>query len=134
MGSALDTLLNAPNVGEVIAASATSTGSQALLSYAAPSLLRRKSGNFLLEATFSVSTPGSGTQGIVAQLISSLVGAVGPTVSFFAASAAGSVNWIDAAGIDVGQPITYSVKLTPLSSSNNIALGSNAASLVVTEL
>lgn len=134
MGSALDTLLNAPNFSEVIAASAASTGSQAAVTFAAPSVIRRKSGNFILNATFGVSTPGAGTQGVLAQLVSSLAGAVGPAVQFFAASAAGGVDWIDTSGIDVGQPITYSLKLTPLSTSNNISLGSNAASLVVTEI
>jgi hypothetical protein len=44
------------------------------------------------------------------------------------------VAWIDASLIDVGATITYSLKLTPISTSNNITLGSNAAALVVTEL
>jgi hypothetical protein len=127
-------LLNAPNVSEVVAASATSSGSTAVLSFAAPSLLRRKSGQFLLVATFGVTTPGAGTQGVIAQLVSSTKGAVGPAVPYSTASAAGGVSWIDASSIDVGATITYSLKLTPISTSNNITLGSNAAALVVTEL
>jgi hypothetical protein len=134
MGSALDTLLNAPNVSEVIAASATSSGSTAAVAFAAPGLLRRKSGQFLLEASFSVTTPGAGTQGVIAQLISSVTGNVGPAVPYSTASAAGGVAWIDASLIDVGATITYSLKLTPISTSNNITLGTGAAALVVTEL
>jgi hypothetical protein len=134
MGSALDSLLNAPNISEVIAASATSSGSAAVVSFAAPGLLRRKSGAFLVEANFSVTTPGAGAQGVIAQLISSATGNVGPAVPYSMASAAGGVSWVDASSIDVGQTITYSLKLTPISTSNNIALGTNSASLVVTEL
>jgi len=132
MGSALDSLLNAPNVSEVLASSGSS-GAGGSISIVAPSLVRKKSGSFLLEATFSVSTPGGGTQGVTAQLVSSLIGSVGPSISVYGTSSAGGVTWVDVSTIDVGQPIVYSVKLTPVSGSNSIAVVAGAAALVVTE-
>lgn len=132
MGSALDSLLNAPNVSEVLSSSASSSvGGN--VSIVAPSIVRKKSGSFLLEASFSVTTPGGGAQGVTAQLVSSLLGSVGPTISVFATSSSGGVTWIDLSGIDVGQPIIYSLKLTPVSGSNSIAIVAGSSALVVSE-
>lgn len=131
--SLLDPLLGVANTSEVLAAS-TSSGAGGTVTIAAPGLLRKYSGKFQLIASVSATTAGAGTQGIKIQLISSLVGAVGPAITAYGASADGSCSWIDYSGIDVGQAIQYSVQVTPVSGSNTISVAPGAAALTVHEL
>lgn len=121
------------NIAETLAASTTS-GVGGTITISAPALIRKSSGVFALAATASVTTPGSGTQGVIAQLLSTASIAPGPQVTVYGASALAQVKWTDFSPLLPGQPVQYSLKIRPVSSSNSIAVAAGAASVVAYEL
>lgn len=130
MPGSLLNLVPAANFTRLLATS-TSGGS---VSLSPPGIIRKFSGAFSVEATAAVTTAGAGTQGVVAQLVSSISGAVGPALTFWGASAVVRYNWTDFAPIGVGNGVTYSLVLSPISSSNTVAVASGAGAIVVREL
>jgi hypothetical protein len=130
--SIIDDLLGQPNIVEALAPSSGVTGT--LFSFAAPPIIRKRSGQFRLLACGNISWSTSGPAGATVQFVGS-VGNVGPSVVITGSTAGGSshfaITWVDVTGLSVGQPITYSLQVK--SGGGSVTLPQGQASIVVDE-
>jgi hypothetical protein len=127
--SIIDDLLGQPNIVEALAGSSGLTGTT--VSFAAPSIIRMRSGKFRLLACGNVSWSTGGSVSATLQFQGS-AGAVGPSVVVTGTgSSSFSMSWVDVTGLAVGQPITYSLKVR--GGGTTFTLPSGQASIVVDE-
>jgi hypothetical protein len=71
---------------------------------------------------------------VIAQLISSASGNVGPAVTFYGTSATAVVSWTDLSPVTYQSPIQYLVSIRTISAFNTLSIAAGRSALVVREL
>lgn len=131
---ALLNIVPPPNFSHVLASSVGGAPGNPVVIAALP-VAQRRAGVFAVEGVCAVTVTGAGTPlGVTAEIVSTLVGEVGPAVNFYGGSTTVQVSWTDNANPGVGNTVQYFLKMIPLSGSNSIAIAANAGALIVREL